>query len=105
MKPHDQPHGLCSVDPISLGAMAIGGLASMAMSGGGSGTNSMMSSVASSLSPKDTPIAPPTQAEAAPPAQAPVGGKPNPKSQTSTFLGTGAAAAPQQTASKTLLGQ
>lgn len=85
----------CSVDPITLAGLALGGLAGGAagmMGGGGAQTPA-------------APTAPPTQQQAAPPQSAPTGSKPAPKPQQSTFLG--AAAVPQGSASgsKTLLGQ
>ena len=99
MKPHDQPHGQCSLDPISLtglalGALAGGGtaLASGALGGGGGGAQTPA-----------TPAAP--AATLAQPVNQPTGAKPTPKSQAPSFLGAAAAPQPTQSGSKTLLGQ
>ena len=95
MKPHDQPHGQCSLDPISLtglalGALAGGGTALAAGAGGGAQTPA-------------TPAAP--AATLAQPVNQPTGAKPTPKSQAPSFLGAAAAPQPTQSGSKTLLGQ
>jgi hypothetical protein len=73
---------LCSISPITN---AIG-----ALMGGGSGATASPTA----------PVAPPT--DLAQPVQQPTGSTPTPKSQAPTFLG--AAAVPQQSATKTLLG-
>ena len=95
MKPHDQPHGLCSVDPITLTGLALAGLGGFAASSAFSG---------SSAPAAPTPVTPPAPTTAAPPAQNPVGSaKPQQGSQPSFF---GAAATPNQSGGgKTLLGQ
>ena len=95
MKPNDQPHGQCSLDPISLtglalGALAGGGTALAAGAGGGAQTPA-------------TPAAP--AATLAQPVNQPTGAKPTPKSQAPSFLGAAAAPQPTQSGSKTLLGQ
>ena len=95
MKPLDQPHGQCSLDPISLtglalGALAGGGPALAAGAGGGAQTPA-------------TPAAP--AATLAQPVNQPTGAKPTPKSQAPSFLGAAAAPQPTQSGSKTLLGQ
>ena len=94
MRPIDQPHGQCNVDPITLAGLALGGLAgggAAALAGGGAQAPA-------------APVAPPTQQQAAPPQSQPTGSKPSPKPQQSTFLGA-AATPPTQSGQKTLLGQ
>lgn len=90
MKPHDQPHGLCSVDPISLTGLALAGAGGLF--------------AGKELAPQapPPPAAPPAPAAAAPPAQQP-GVKASAPSQQPTFLG--GAAVPQQSGAKSLLGQ
>ena len=95
MKPHDEPHGLCSIDPITLTGLALAGLAggaTAAIAGGGS-------------SAAPPPAAPPAPTASAPPASNPVGqAKPSTPPQQQSFIG--AAATPNtQSGSKTLLGQ
>jgi hypothetical protein len=95
MKPISEPHGLCSVDPITLLTVGLGaaaGMAGSAMSG------------SSASAPAATPAAPPAMA-AAPPAQNPMGQAKKPGSTPQqSFIG--AAATPNtQSGSKTLLGQ
>ena len=84
MKPIDQPHGHCSISPITdaIGAL-MGGGAAVASPG--------------------APAAPPT--DIAQPVQQPQGTKPTPKSQAPTFLGSAAVPQPTQSGTKTLLGQ
>ncbi len=101
MKPHDEPHGLCSVDPITLTGLAIGalgglgaGAASGAIGGGSSGA-----AAAAPAAPSAAPAAAP-----APPAQAPLGNKNAPKPQQQSFIGA-AATPPTQSGQKSLLGQ
>ncbi len=90
MRPHDEPYGLCSIDPISLGIGAlglVGGLAASSAMGGGGGQAAAQ--------------------PAAPPPQAPPQKTPQVKPQgnnASTFVG-GVPAPPQNTGQKTLLGQ
>lgn len=95
MKPLDEPHGLCSVDPITLTGLALAGLAgagaTAAISGGG----------ATAAAP--TPVAPAPTA-AAPPASSPMGQAKPPAPAQQSFIG--AAATPNtQSGQKTLLGQ
>ncbi len=91
MRSHDEPAGLCSVDPISLGIGAlglVGGLAASSALGGGSAPAAA------------TPQAPPPQA---PPQKTPQV-KPQTSSGASSFIG-GVPTPPQSTGQKTLLGQ
>lgn len=83
---------LCSLDPISLTGLALGGLfgaGASAFSGGGGGGGSA-----------------PTPTPAAPPPAAPAQKTPQPKQQAqqSSFIG-GVPAPPPSTGQKTLLGQ
>ena len=100
MKPHDLPHGLCSIDPITLTGLALGALAgggAAALAGGGS-------SPAPTAAPSATPAAPPTPTAAAPPPSTPMPKQPNPATSQQSFFG--AAATPNQSSGqKTLLGQ
>lgn len=87
MRPHDQPAGLCSLDPLSL---ALGGIATgigslFGGSGGGGGS-------------APAPEAPPPQA---PPQKTP---QVKPQHSQSTFVG-GVPAPPPNVGQKTLLGQ
>jgi len=88
MKPHDQPHGLCSVSPLeAIGSFLFG------------------SSAATAPTATATPTAPPTPAEAAPPVQQPIGSQ-NSGSQGSTPSFVGSAAVPATGyGQKSLLGQ
>jgi hypothetical protein len=83
---------LCSVDPITITALALGGAAAFA--------GSQLAS-SSSSAPAATPAAPP--ATPAPQMQ-PATARPKPKSNTPSFIGS---AVPENSAfgSKTLLGQ
>ena len=82
----------CSIDPISLTALALGGLA-------GGGAAALAGGGGSQAAP--TPAAPPAQAA---PQQNPIGSRAAPKSQAPTFVG--ASAVPNNTSGqKTLLGQ
>ena len=97
MKPHDQPHGQCSLDPISLTGLALGALA-----GGGTA----LASGALGGGGAQTPTAPAAPAATlAQPVNQPTGAKPTPKSQAPSFLGAAAAPQPTQSGQKTLLGQ
>jgi hypothetical protein len=99
MKPHDEPHGLCSVDPITLTGLALAGMA-----GTMAGTAMSSGSSASSAAPLTTPAAPPAPGATAPPASSPMGQAKKPATQQQSFIG--AAATPStQSGSKTLLGQ
>lgn len=90
------PQSLCSIDPISMSAMAIGGLAS------GAASSFLSSRSASGATPAQaSPVAPPTQM--AQPVQQPTGQKPTAKSSTPTFLGQ--IMQPVQSGQKSLLGQ
>ena len=101
MRPHDEPHGLCSVDPITLSGLALAGAA-----GGG-----LASILGGQSQTPAAPTAPPTQPAAAPPIQQPQGSKPKPQNQQSSFIGSAgtnvgaAATAPVQSGAKSLLGQ
>ena len=98
MKPHDQPHGQCSLDPISLTGLALGALA-----GGGT---ALASGALGGGGGAQTPAAPAAPAATmAQPVNQPTGAKPTPKSQAPSFLGAAAAPQPTQLGSKTLLGQ
>ena len=85
MKSHDEPYGLCTIDPLSA---AVGGVLPMLFGGGGGSA------------PAPTPAAPPPQPA---PQQ-----KPTPKPQAaaagSSFIG-GVPTPPPSSGSKTLLGQ
>ena len=89
MRPHDEPYGLCYVDPITLTGLALGGAAGLAGSMFGGGGSAPAS-----------PAAPPPQA---PPQQSPQQ-KSMPKQQQPSFIGS-AATPPIQSGGKTLLGQ
>lgn len=93
MKPHGHNPSLCSLDPVTLTALAVGaGAGGLASLFGGSKPGS--------------PQAPPTPAEAAPPVQQPTGSQKSGAPQ-STLSFVGSAAVPSQVGygSKTLLGQ
>lgn len=82
---------LCSVDPLTLTGLALGGLAGAAgssLAGGGSSA--------------PAPQAPPQQAA---PAQTPVGSAKQNKPQQSTFIGAAATPPTASSGQKTLLGQ
>jgi len=102
MKPHDEPHGLCSVDPITLTGLALAGMAgTMAGTAMSSGSSA---SAAPLTTPLTTPAAPPAPGATAPPASSPMGQAKKPATQQQSFIG--AAATPStQSGSKTLLGQ
>jgi hypothetical protein len=91
MKPHDLPHGLCSINPIEA---LLGGL----------GLGALTGSAGATASAAPTPAAPPAPAAAAPPASTPMGQAKKPAAPQPSFIG---AAATQNTQSgqKTLLGQ
>lgn len=93
MKPIDQPTGLCSLDPVSLAGLAIGGIGGLmgGMMGGGGGS-----------APTPKPEAPPPAA----PPQKPAPAKQAGGATGSSFIG-GIPAAPQTSGAggKTLLGQ
>lgn len=90
---------LCSVDPITLTGLALGGL-----------VGGMMGSKGSALAAAaPTPQAPPAPPASAPAQQQPVGsrnavGNNTPRGATPTFIG-GMPAPPTQSGQKTLLGQ
>ena len=86
MRPHDEPHGLCSIDPLSA---VVGGIIP-ALFGGGKKSAST-----------PAPVAPP-----APPApeQAPQPRGNKEGAQSPSFLGS-VPVAPQSGGGKTLLGQ
>lgn len=96
-KPHEWATGpgnnplLCEIDPISMGAAALGGLVPMLFGGGNKKADA---------APAQAPAAPPP---APPPESAPMGSKKQPAS-TSSFIGA-VPTPPQSTGSKTLLGQ
>ena len=80
MKPLDQPHGQCSLDPISLTGLALGALA-----GGGT---ALASGALGGGGGAQTPAAPAAPAATlAQPVNQPTGQKPTPKSQAPSFLG------------------
>lgn len=95
MKPHDEPYGLCSLDPVTLTGIALGlgagGIAS-SFAGGGS---------APAAAP--TPAAPraPAPAQQSPVGQRSGGGQTN----TPSFIGSSAAPEQRGLGSNTLLGQ
>ncbi len=92
MKPHDQPHGLCSIDPIILTGLALTAV------GGG-----VASTLAGGSSAPAAPTAPAPTA-GAPPASNPMGQAKKPPPEQQSFIG--AAATPNtQSGQKTLLGQ
>lgn len=95
MKPHDQPSGLCSIDPITLTGLALG----LAGGIGGAAAGGAFSGSSSPASP--TPQAPPPQA---PPPSAPQGSKKSNMPSQPSFVGA-APTAPIQSGQKTLLGQ
>ena len=98
MKPLDQPHGQCSLDPISLTGLALGALA-----GGGT---ALASGALGGGGGAQTPAAPAAPAATlAQPVNQPTGQKPTPKSQAPSFLGAAATPQPTQSGQKTLLGQ
>jgi hypothetical protein len=88
---NNPPTLLCSVDPITMGAMALGGIIPGLLGGN-----------QSSSAPAPAPAPPPS---APPPQQQPVGSKNQNKAQAPTFLGASATPAPTQSSQKTLLGQ
>lgn len=92
---HHQPKAIlgCSVDPITLTGLALGGLGALggAAAGGAFG----------GASAPAAPAAPPPQA---PPQVQPQGSPTQTKPQQSTFIGA-AATPPTQSGQKTLLGQ
>lgn len=97
MKPIDEPHGLCHIDPVSIGTLAVSLLGGL---GAGAATGA--------FSKPDTPappVAPP--ATIAQPVNQPTGvpGGGQQKSQTPTFLGAAATPQPTQSGQKSLLGQ
>ncbi len=96
MRPHSEPHGLCSVDPITLTGLAIGAL-------GGLGAGAAAGAVGGGGASAPTPAAPPPPTAAAPPPQAPMA-KTKPASGTPSFIGA-AATPPTQSGQKSLLGQ
>ena len=98
MKPIDEPHGHCSVDPISLTGLALGALA-----GGGTALGASALAGGGTQTPAAAPAAPPTTV--AQPVNQPTGQAPAPKSQTPTFLSAAATPAPVQSGQKSLLGQ
>lgn len=91
MKPHDQPSNLCMVDPVTLTGLVL------AAGAGAAGASALSAGGSTPATP--TPAAPPSPAA---PAQQPQA-KPQAASQQPTFLG--AAAVPQQSGTKSLLGQ
>lgn len=95
MKPHDQPHGLCSLDPISLTAigLAVGGI--------GAGATAFE---ASKSNPSGPPVAPPAPS-AIPTEQQPTGTKSNTGQGTPSFVGSAAAPSQVGYGQKSLLGQ
>jgi hypothetical protein len=95
MKPIDQSPHICSLDPVTLGGLAIGALA-------GGGTALAANALGGGAGAAPTPA--PQQATP-PPQQQPTGAKPTPQSQASTFLGAAATPQPVQSGQKTLLGQ
>lgn len=96
MRDITEPYGLCHLDPITLAATAIGGLAGGLFSSGSSGGGGSA----------PAPVAPPsTPTVAAPETPAAAQSKPAPKPQQPSFLGAAATPAPTQSSQKTLLGQ
>ncbi len=96
MKPISEPHGLCSIDPITLTGLAVGALGGL---GAGAATGAFGGSGSA------TAMAPPQQPAAPPPQQQPQVTKPLPQTQSSTFLGAAATPQPTQSGQKSLLGQ
>lgn len=105
MRPIDQPPGLCSIDPITLGAIALGTLV------GGAGTAIATGAFGGGGGGESTP--PPAQPQAAPaptrpaaaPASNPVGSATANQNRTPTFVGANAAPENRSFGSRTLLGQ
>lgn len=96
MRPHHEPAGLCSIDPISLTGLALAGAGAAA---GGTAASLIGGSGGGAAQPAPTPPA------AAPPPQAtPTGQRQAPRPQQSTFIGA-AATPPTQSGQKSLLGQ
>lgn len=85
---------LCSIDPVTITALAIGGLGAIA---GGTAASAM-----SSGSQAATPTPPPAQAA---PQMQPATERPKPKSNTPSFIGSSAVPDSRSFGSKTLLGQ
>lgn len=110
MKPHDEPHGLCYVDPVTLGTLALGSLLSAGASAGGAAIAGSMAGGGGGATPTPAaaPTPPPTPTAVTQPTmqptQSPIGGKGG-KTSPPTFLGTQTSAPPQQLGQKTLLGQ
>lgn len=94
MKPLNEPHGLCSMDPISLVGLAGGGLAGLlgGMMGGGGGNQS-------TTAPMATPAPPPQQ-------QSPTTKKPQARNPAgfSSFIGSAASPNTANAGGKTLIG-
>jgi hypothetical protein len=86
----------CSIDPVTITALAIGGISAIAGGAIASGASS-----GGSQAPAPMPTAPPPQA----PAQQQPGDKPKPKSNTPSFIGASGVPSNQSFGSKTLLGQ
>lgn len=92
---HDEPlmqRGVCFVDPITLGTLAVGALGSFAAS-------SMASKGSSAPAPAAAP--PPM----APPPQNPVGSATSKQQKTPSFIGTAAVPDQKSFGQKTLIGQ
>lgn len=102
MRPIHVPPGVCTIDPITLGSIALGTLI-----GGGAAAATSAFSSSSSGSPSAAPTqpspAPAPSQPAAPPASAPAGGI-SKQQGTPTFIGANAAPV-QAFGQKTLLGQ
>jgi hypothetical protein len=99
MKPHDEPHGMCSLDPITLTGLVLGGLGATVASSLASPNPAPTAPTAATA-----PAAPPTPTAAAPPASNPMSSAKPPPAQQQSFIG--AAATPNtQSGQKTLLGQ
>lgn len=95
MRPHHEPAGLCSIDPISLTGLALAGAGAAA----GGAASLIGGSGGGAAQPTPTPPAAP------PPPQAnPTGQRTQSKPQQSTFIGA-AATPPTQSGQKSLLGQ
>ena len=86
MKPHDQPHGLCSIAPIDAAGQAI--------------SNFLFGSSAAATAP----AAPPAPS-AIPTEQQPTGTKSNTGQGTPSFVGSAAAPSQVGYGQKSLLGQ
>lgn len=101
MKQHpiDFSPPLCTIDPVTITALAIGGIGLIA---GGAAASAMAPSSGGSQAPTPTPSAPP---QTPAPQAAPATERPKAKSTTPSFIGGAAVPDSRSFGSKTLLGQ